>query len=301
MLTASSTLHVPSADADIFGGSRQSLAPASDKPGVSVFLMVRDEEQSIAACLDALAWSDDVVVLDSHSNDRSCMIAARYANVRIVKRHFTDYGDQRRFGLNQIAYRNPWVLIVDADEIVSATLAAEILTAVHSAAAELRDVYCLRRTPWFDDRPLYHNMTATFWIPRLVRPGAVTVTGRVHEQISGSRGSGRLTARLDHHQFDKGHKHWLERRLRYARLEHAESSKGDLAGWLADLSSSCHLRRRAAVKRVFKALPLRWAVYLGFNIVVNSAWRDGWAGLRYVATEARSQRLADRMIRSKPC
>jgi glycosyltransferase involved in cell wall biosynthesis len=269
--------------------------------GVSVFLMVRNEEQSIAACLDALHWSDDVVVLDSYSDDGTCAIAARYANVRIVERHFTDFGDQRCFGLHQIAYRNPWVLIVDADEIVSTALATEIAAVVHSEAAARRDVYCLRRTPWFDGRPLRHNMTASFWIPRLVRPGAVTISGRVHEQIFGRSDVGRLTAMLDHHQFDKGHAHWLDRRLRYARIEHAETVPADVAGWLADLRSTCHLKRRAAVKRAFKALPLRWMVYFVYNVVINSAWRDGWTGLRYVATEADSQRRADQMLRNQPC
>lgn len=260
--------------------------------------MVRNEELCLPACLDALAWADHVLVLDSISSDRTCEIASAYRNVQLVRRRFTDFGDQRDFGLNVLAYPNPWVLVVDADEIVSQLLAAEILEVTRQEQAARRDVFMLRRTPWFDGRPLRHNLTARFWLPRLVRPGRVEVHGRVHERIVGKGTPGYLRNRLDHHQFGKGIDHWKARRLSYAVLERAARVAGETGRLrFRDLVAYDRLRRRAAVKGIFQRLPSRWLVYFVVNIVICGAWRDGLAGLRYVAIEAQSQRDADRAIR----
>jgi glycosyltransferase involved in cell wall biosynthesis len=263
--------------------------------GISAFIMVFNEARSISACLDALAWIDEIVLLDSFSTDDSCAIARRYPNVRIVQRAFTDFGDQRQFGL-RLPYSNPWVLVIDADEIVSPELAAEIRSTVAAPESHDCDLYYLRRQTWFAGKALRHNLPATFWIPRLVRPERVRVEGRVHERIRATGRTGRLRAYLDHHQFDKGVDHWFGRRQRYAQLEAAAIEAGELrSNPIADLLSGDTLRRRAVVKRLFQALPMRWLAFWLYNVVICGAWRDGMAGLRYVGLEAESHRRAEVM------
>lgn len=93
---------------------------------VSIFIITKNEEVNIARCLDSVRWSNDVVILDALSSDRTVALAASYPNVRLFSRPFTNYSDQRNYGLHSIRYRNNWVLVVDADEVVELALADEV-------------------------------------------------------------------------------------------------------------------------------------------------------------------------------
>ena len=82
---------------------------------VSTLILTLNEEANIAACLDSLAWCDDIVVLDSGSTDRTVEIATA-RGARVLHRAFDDYARQRNFGLRDVPYRHPWLLMLDADE-----------------------------------------------------------------------------------------------------------------------------------------------------------------------------------------
>lgn len=90
---------------------------------VSVFIIARNEEARIGRTLDAVAWADEVVVVDSGSTDRTCEIAR--AKGALVHHHeWRGYGPQKSRA--ESLCRNRWVLNVDADEVVTPELAAEI-------------------------------------------------------------------------------------------------------------------------------------------------------------------------------
>jgi len=56
----------------------QSMTSALDKLPVSVIVPVKNEERNIAACLESVAWADEIWLVDSHSTDRTCEIARLY-------------------------------------------------------------------------------------------------------------------------------------------------------------------------------------------------------------------------------
>src|SRR5262245_59816290 len=103
---------------------RPNLAEGHDM-GVSVLILTLDEEVNLAGCLDSVAWSDDVVVLDSFSRDGTVDIA-RARGVRLFQRQFDNYANQRNYGLRDITYKHEWVLMLDADERVPPELREEI-------------------------------------------------------------------------------------------------------------------------------------------------------------------------------
>ena len=278
------------------GAKGKPAVPNQGAP-VSVFVMTRNEEASIARCLASVRWSNDVVLLDSHSTDRTTDIAAAFPNVRIIRRTFTNFSDQRNFGLNAVDYRNEWALVIDADEVVPEALAAEIRQVAQAAEARSRDAYLVRRLPCLDGLPLRRNISAGFWIARLVRPGSVRYHGLVHERVEVARRMGRLQGYLLHHQFEKGTMGWHRRRLRYARLEGQERRAGERSGSLKDLVGGDTLKRRALAKALYKALPHRWLVYLLYSFVAKAAWLEGRAGLRYAWLEAESDRRCEAYMR----
>ncbi len=244
---------------------------------VSVFIMTLNEEANIRRCLEALMWSDDVVVLDSHSNDKTVEIAKTFPNVRVAIREFDDYSGQRNFGLHNIAYKHPWVLLVDADEVVDPALATEIRALVSGPTAF--DVYLLRRKVFFGGHWIRRTVSSNVWIPRLVRPTSVRYIGTVHETLIFDGQAGLLMGRLEHHQFDKGIDNWLERRAQYAQLENATPRSIARFG-ISDLCGKDMLRRRAAQKRVFYLIPARWLWYCVYNLTIHHTYLDGNHGLR---------------------
>lgn len=91
-------------------------------------LIARDEARHVRACLESLAWADELlVVLDDRTRDATAEIAGQLTD-RVFLRTFTSFPSQRNLALDLV--RTEWVLFVDADERVTPDLAAEVREAV---------------------------------------------------------------------------------------------------------------------------------------------------------------------------
>lgn len=99
-------------------------ARRSPRPGLSVAIGAQDEEDRLPRTLDSVAWADEVVVADAGSTDRTREIArARGAVVRELGEWPGD-GPQKQEAVDRAT--GPWVLVLDADEVVSPELGREI-------------------------------------------------------------------------------------------------------------------------------------------------------------------------------
>jgi glycosyltransferase involved in cell wall biosynthesis len=92
---------------------------------VSVFVIARNEEARLVRTLAAVAWADQLVVVDSGSTDRTRAIACE-AGAEVHERPWEGYGPQKVHA--ESLCRHPWRFNVDADEVVTPALAAEIAT-----------------------------------------------------------------------------------------------------------------------------------------------------------------------------
>jgi len=111
-------------------------APASgeslpQKPSLSALVVARNEERQLAACLERLAFADEIVVVLDRSTDRSKEIAQGFS-ARLLEGAWEIEGPRRMAGI--AACRGDWILEVDADERVPPELAAEIRAALPGAA-----------------------------------------------------------------------------------------------------------------------------------------------------------------------
>src|ERR1700687_2869614 len=93
---------------------------------VSVLLLTFNEASNLPRCLDALSWCDDIAIVDSGSTDATVDIA-RDRNVRVLQNPFQDFAAQRNFGLAEGGFRHPWVLHLDADEVVTPSFVDRLL------------------------------------------------------------------------------------------------------------------------------------------------------------------------------
>ena len=93
------------------------------RPPVSAVLITRNAERLLAQVLAALKWCDEIVVVDSGSTDRTMDIASS-AGARVLRHEFAGYGPQKAWAVTQA--KHDWVLVVDADEVVTPELQREI-------------------------------------------------------------------------------------------------------------------------------------------------------------------------------
>jgi glycosyltransferase involved in cell wall biosynthesis len=99
---------------------------------LSALVIVRDEERQLADCLAGLAFADEIVVLLDRCRDRSAEIARQFTD-RLVEGVWEREGARRHAGID--ACRGMWILEIDADERVTAQLAAEIVRTVDGSTA----------------------------------------------------------------------------------------------------------------------------------------------------------------------
>lgn len=95
-----------------------------DKATVSALVITYNEEKKINDCLESLKWVDEIIVVDAFSNDRTAEIARKYTP-KVYQRPWPGFGAQKNFGIYHAS--SDWILIVDADELVSPELQREIL------------------------------------------------------------------------------------------------------------------------------------------------------------------------------
>src|SRR4051812_11050137 len=85
---------------------------------VSVIVPVKNEAENLRRCLPALAWADEVFVVDSQSTDATDLVAREHG-ARVVQFHFNGtFPKKKNWALDNLPFRNEWALIVDADEVV---------------------------------------------------------------------------------------------------------------------------------------------------------------------------------------
>ncbi len=262
---------------------------------VSVLILTLNEEANLPRCLESVAWSDDVVVFDSHSSDRTVEIAGA-AGARVIQRVFDNYASQRNAALTEVKYQNPWVLLVDADECWPREIYEEIKEAI-AGNGDVSIYYFLRRD-MFMGRWLRRSAGYPTWAGRLVRRGEVTVERTVNEEYHTRGNKGYLKGHFIHHPFNRGVAHWLDRHNRYSSMEAqalVEETKGDLR--LRDLFSRDPARRRKCVKQLAYRLPCRpWLVFC-YLYFFRLGFLDGIAGLTYCRLRMMYEYMIDFKLR----
>ena len=87
--------------------------PSNRAPRLTAIILTLNEEAHIQACIQSLAWADEVVVFDSYSQDETVDMA-RKAGATVFQSKFENYAQQRNAAL--AAVDTDWVFFVDADE-----------------------------------------------------------------------------------------------------------------------------------------------------------------------------------------
>jgi len=259
---------------------------------VSSLILTYNEEVNLPNSLGSLKWCDDIVVLDSHSKDRTAEIA-REAGVRVVKRKFDDYASQRNFGLNEIKYKNDWVLMVDADEIVPQELSSEIHNVIRQQSNEVC-LYMMRRKDYFMGRWIRRSSGYPTWFGRLARIGRVHVKRPINEEYHTDGKIGYLQNHLLHFPFNKGFHSWVEKHNRYSMMEAETMAAENLhfPGWRDFIDQDPSIRRKA-MKNFLYRMPGRPVIVFFGLYVLKLGFLDGKPGLIFCTLRAFYEHLID--------
>lgn len=163
-------------------------------PKLSVTIITLNEEDDIRDCLESVAWADEIVVVDAHSDDLTVEICREYTH-RIFRRHWQGFASQKQFALEQARY--PWVLSVDADERVTPELGDEIRALL--ASEPQHDGYLVPRRSYFLGKWLRHGGWYPGYQLRLFRRERTRLSERrVHEGFLVDGTVGKLSGDLIH-------------------------------------------------------------------------------------------------------
>lgn len=230
---------------------------------ITPLILTYNESLNITRTLSHLSWANEIVVVDSYSDDDTVELAASFPNVRVVQRVFDSHCNQWEFGLKETGISTPWVLALDADYILSAEFLRELgqLQPDNTAVAYRANfIYCingreLRSGIYPPVTVLYRREAAAY-----VQDGhtqRVAVDGPIKE----------LRAPIFHDD-RKSLTHWFKAQARYTELEAQKLIAADRD----KLGFADRLRRWRFI------VPPAMLVYC---LIIRGGILDGWAGFYY--------------------
>ncbi len=253
--------------------------------GVTVIVLAKNEAANLPRCLSALGFASDVVVVDDYSDDETAVVSERFG-ARVCSHRFANFADQRNWAMDKANIRTEWVLHLDADEVVTPQLEADILEAIDGARPEQAGYYLCFKTI-FQGQWLRFSSTYPVWILRLVKKGKVRYVPRGHGEGFEADGElSQLSTPFLHYNFSKGLTEWFAKHNRYSDREAEAILNSDDRVSIRELLTSDPVRRRKAMKRLSWRLPLRPWIKFFYTYFGRLGILDRRAGLTYCTLQA---------------
>ena len=263
---------------------------------ISVLILTLNEEINLPGCLESVSWSDDVVVFDSYSNDRTVEIAEQ-AGARVFQRRFDNYASQRNAAFTEVDYKYPWILMLDADERATSEMVEELQTVVARGKTPV-SLYRLRRKDMFMGRWLRRSSGYPTWFGRFFRVGKVRVEREINEEYYTDGEIGFLTSHFLHFPFNKGISYWFERHNRYSSMEAATltAETREVLPWNL-LFSRDPAERRKIFKQIVYRLPGRPVLIFMYLYFFRLGLLDGFPGFTFCVLRMIYEFMIDVKIR----
>ena len=266
----------------------------SDSIAVTVVIPTRNEARHLASCLEGVRRFSEVYVVDSQSTDSTVEIARAF-DADVVQFHYQGgWPKKRQWALDSIPFENNWILLLDADEVLTPDLADEIEDAIRDPNFMGYQVF-LRLS--FLGRELRFGGNG-FWKLSLFRRGKGHFECRlkdqdqsmgdieVHEHIVVDGRVGKLRHALPHHN--------IESLARYL-TKHNEYSNWE-ARVLSQATEPCdelppalfgnQAQRRRWLKKRFFGLPGSPVFFFLYKYILRLGILDGVPGLIYCALQS---------------
>lgn len=268
--------------------------PNSQVLPITVIVPTKNEERNLPDCLRSVTWADQVFVVDSHSTDGTAEIGQAFGAEVVDFDYDGGWPKKKNWSIRNLPIRNPWFLILDADERVGEALRNEIATAIQRDDV---DGYYVRWRFMFLGRWMRHSWSHG-WMLRLVR------TGRGEYEDLGMRGEGGWDNEVHENIIVEGPtvrlKSWLEHDSQES-LSYWIRKQNEFSDWnavrrlsqleqgippLGELFASDPLLRRKVIKSIFVRLPFKPLLMFVYLYLLKGGFLDGRAGLYFCSLRA---------------
>ncbi len=261
---------------------------------VSVIVAVRNEEKNLPRCLEALREAGEVYVVDSGSTDSTPEIARAFGAKVVQFQYQGGWPKKRQWAMDNLPLAYKWILLLDADEVLTPELAEEIRTCTSNQDV---DGYYISLRMYFLGRALRHG-DASFWKLSLFRAGKGRYECRlrdqdssmadmeIHEHVVVDGRAARLENPLVHHNVESlsryiqkhdEYSNWEARVLLQGTHGHSEVP--------AALLGTQAQRRRWLKMRLY-GLPGSPVLLFFYRYLLRGGFLDGVPGLIYCGFQA---------------
>jgi glycosyltransferase involved in cell wall biosynthesis len=256
----------------------------STRVPVSIIIPIKNEAANLPRCLACVKWADEIFVVDSDSTDGSIGIAQLHG-AKVVQFEFNGtWPKKKNWALDNLEFRNQWVFILDADEVLPPQAEAEFAKAIADAGNIAG--YWINRRFMFMGRWLRHAYYPN-WNLRLFRHAlgryekltdAPTNSGdnEVHEHVLLNGRTAKLKAEIDHYAFPSIDV-FVEKHNRYSNWE-ARVAADTLLDSGSEKISSRTVNRRRKLKTLSQHLPFRPLLRFLYVYVWQKGFLDGAEG-----------------------
>jgi glycosyltransferase involved in cell wall biosynthesis len=230
---------------------------------VSAVIIVYNEEKNLRECLETVQWADELVVVDSHSQDRTVEIAREFTG-KIFQKEYKGHIDKKRFAVSKAAH--DWVFSIDADERVTPELTLEIRQVLAQGAGEVVG-YDMPRMTRHLGRWIRHGEWYPDRVTRLFRRSRMRYEGtEPHDRVILHGPQGHLNGILLHYNYRD-----------FAHQIQTVQAYSDVAAKTLFAEG-----RRAGFRNLFLRPPFKFLKCY----VLKMGFLDGWPGFIIAVTSA---------------
>lgn len=232
---------------------------------VKALILTFNESANIERTLKRLSWLNEVVVLDSYSDDKTVEIAKSFPNVTVIQRKFDDHPTQWEFGRQYLKDKTDWILSLDADYF----LTDEIIESIISVTTQAVDNYSV----WF--ARFKYSINGRVIKSGIYNPVAVLFKPDKHRYINDGH-TQRLEIKTDFsflegfiiHDDRKSLRRWFISQINYAEIEAKHLTNKDKST----------LSKQDKLRLSNKLTPFFVFIYC---IIIRHGWSDGLYGWIY--------------------
>lgn len=253
---------------------------------LSVIIPTKNEILNLGRCLEQLkGWADEILVVDSQSTDGTVGLAESYRAIVLQFQYKGGWPKKRQWALDTYPFKNEWILLLDADEILLDQVKKEISQAINN---DQMNGYWLRFPMYFLGRQLRFG-DSELWKLFLFRKGHGRYEERleiqdnsmsdieVHEHVIVDGKVGYLKSPIRHENINSLDR-YIQKHNEYSNWEASIYYSGMMGELKADLWGN-QAQRRRRLKQLFIHFPGSPVIYFLYLYIIKLGVLDGVPGL----------------------